>query len=183
DIHGFDMVYGLSMGGAIANIIYANELLKMNILIIDGGVYPDNLPYILNRLHVFQNTLEVKIVRRSKRIMKMVYPPDRWLYPWEDEDSYKESMDFLNRLTNDTIKNCFDSCSNYKLPATFPKNDTKIYLFYGELEKKDMAWSIKSFRKTYPQAIYREFPDTDHGELSTIKYKECIQIIDEIAKK
>ncbi|MDO5718990.1 MAG: alpha/beta hydrolase [Tissierellia bacterium] len=177
----FDIVYGLSMGGAIANLIYAYDRLKINTLIIDGGVSPYRLPYILTRLILMRDILGMKILRSSKKIMKMAFPPDRWLYPWEDEEeAYDESIRFMNRLSHDTIKNCFDSCNNYTMPDELPKNDTKIYLLYGELERKDMALDIKYFRKIYPKAIYEEFADTDHGELSTIKYKEFMKFISSI---
>ncbi|MDO5755283.1 MAG: alpha/beta hydrolase [Tissierellia bacterium] len=179
-IHDLDLVYGLSLGGSTANLIYAFDQLRIKYLVIDGGIAPYELPYFVTRLILFRDVLGIKMIRRNTKLIKMAFSPDRWLYPWEDETSYEETKSFLNKLSDDTIKNCFDSCNNYKMPDPLPVNDTKIYYLYGELEKKARAFDIDYFHKIYPQARFRAFHDMEHGELSTIQYEKFLSVIDEI---
>lgn len=184
DIVKFDLVYGFCMGGAIANLLYSYDQFKIDTLIIDAGISPYQLPHILTRLILLRDVLGIKMIRRSKKLVKIAFPPERWLYPWEkEEEVYSEIIAFLNRLTNETIRNCFDSTNNYNMPKDLPNNDTKIYYLYGELEKKQRDWDIKFFRKTYPQAIFKEFRNREHGELVVMGYKELVKFIDEIVKE
>ncbi|MDO5734783.1 MAG: alpha/beta hydrolase [Eubacteriales bacterium] len=182
NIEQLDLVYGLSLGGSVANLVYAYDRVKITTLVIDAGISPYDYPYFLTRLILLRDVLGVRMMRHSKLLVKLAFPPERWLYPWEDEDSYAETLVFMKRLSNKSIRNCFHSANNYEMPELMPKNDTKIYYIYGDLEAKSRAGDIKFFRKTYPQAEFREIPNREHGELVTIGYLDFIQLIDEITK-
>ncbi|MDO5714707.1 MAG: hypothetical protein Q4Q07_09775 [Tissierellia bacterium] len=184
EIVDFDLVYGFCMGGSMANLVYASNQLHIKTLIIDAGISPYELPHFLTRLILLRDVLGIKIVRSSKKLLKMVYSPDRWLYPWEEEEeAYDEIQNFMKKLSNETIRNGFDSTNNYKMPKTLPHNNTKMYYLYGDLEKKERAWDIDYFRKTYPQMSFKEMENREHGELVTIGYQECIKVIDEIVNQ
>ncbi|MDO5755284.1 MAG: hypothetical protein Q4P28_03530 [Tissierellia bacterium] len=166
----FDIIYGFCLGGSIANLIYASGKIATKTLIVDAGIMPYELPYFITRIILLRDVFGMKILRRSKTLIKTLFPPERWLPPGEgEEEYYDEIYKFLNHLSSDTIKNGFDSCNNYKIPDPLPVNDTKIYYLYGELEKKARAWDMDYFKKIYPDGKLMEIPDCEHGEFCMMK--------------
>lgn len=174
----FDIVYGLSMGGSMANLLYALDEFNINTVIMDGGITPYELPRILTRLILFRDVLMIRILRSSLSLIKKVFSEDRWLIPGEDsEEYYGEIKEYLNKISVETIRNSFDSCNNYDMPEKLPKNDTKFFYIYGEYERKDRDWDIKYIEKIYPNAVFKEIPDCEHGELCAVRPKQFLETI------
>ncbi|MDO5725903.1 MAG: hypothetical protein Q4P29_06370 [Tissierellia bacterium] len=183
EIFEFDTVYGLSMGGGIANLLYATDEFKIKNLIMDGGITPYQLPWILTRFILLRDIIGLWLLRRSKRILKAFFPSEHWILEGEDEDEYYDEIhEYLNTISFKTMVNCFDSCNNYSMPKNFPNNETKIYYIYGELEKKERAWDIDYIKKTYPKAAFKEIKNMEHGELSTIRPREFYETICKLTK-
>lgn len=181
NIDEFDTVYGLSMGGVISNLIYAYDRLKIKNLIIDGATCPYEYPKIITKSVLLMSYFVLRLLRMSKKVIKLVFPPKRWLMPGEDEaEFYDEIYTFLNNMKFESMKNSFDSTFNYSMPKTLPENDTKLYFFHGELEGGAKA-NAEFFQKTYPNLVVKEFHDSVHGELCMMKSKELFNALVEIS--
>lgn len=177
-IKDFDMVYGLSMGGAIANLIYAKDKFKIDILIIDESPTRVKMPNFLRPIYRLRNNLGLGILRKSKWIMKKAYPPEIWTQPGVDvEKDYQETHEFLNRLTFETMKNSYNSALDYEMPKTIPNNDTIIYYLCGEKNKNDMKQFIEEYEKLYPKLIFKIIEDAEHGEFCVMRPKEFSEFI------
>ncbi|MDO5700962.1 MAG: alpha/beta hydrolase [Bowdeniella nasicola] len=181
-IEEVDVVYGLSLGGAVAHLIHACDRLRIGTLVLDAAIAPYRLPRWLTRLILLRDLAGFALLRRSTTVMKLAFPPERWLYPWEDEDSYGESAAFLARLTGETVRRCFDSVNNYAVPGVLPRRETRLHYIYGDREARARASDIAYFREAYPEITVTAIPDRDHGELATIGYREFAGVLEGLAR-
>ncbi|MDO5734458.1 MAG: alpha/beta hydrolase [Eubacteriales bacterium] len=177
-IEKFELVYGLSMGGAIASLIYLADQLSIDNLIIDGTAEIEKSTPFLTKLNIWRCLLGIKLVRKSKTIMKLAFPKERWLWPGENEaEHYAEVFDFINQLSLETIDNSIITSLNLKLPDELPKNETRLFHIYGSREDRTNDWT-----KLYPSIKVREIPDCEHGELCIMKPHELVDLIEDLIK-
>ncbi|MFT8889202.1 MAG: alpha/beta hydrolase [Ethanoligenens sp.] len=167
EVHTITCLYGLSMGGGLALRFLADQRISVYQAIIDGGMTPYQLPWILTRFIALRDYLMVQIGRHSKRILAAAFPPEKFT---------PEGVDYifqiLRHMNAKTVWNVFDSCNNYSLPNPLPNMQTKLEYWYGEHEKKARAWDIVYVKQHYPNIRFREIPGVDHGEYCMMHQKE-----------
>ena len=121
-----DLLYGLSMGGGLVIRILADNRLNVKRAVIDAGITPYELPYLLTRAILVRDFLMVEWGKHSKKAISLAFPPDEYT---------EEGIDYIYRvmqhMTDRTIWRVFDSTDNYSMPALFPGIDTKIEYWYG----------------------------------------------------
>lgn len=159
-------IYGLSMGGGLVTHFLADHRVAVQKAIIDGGITPYQLPWVITLLIAVRDYLMVQLGRNSKRLLEMGFPPEK--YTQEGVDYMYQVM---QHMTPKTVWRVFESCNNYSMPEKLPEIPTEIEYWYGEKEKKDRGWDMDYVRKIYPWTRFREFPGMEHGEYS-IMYQQ-----------
>ena len=120
-----DAAYGCSLGGACLTRFLALGEIHVDRAIIDGGITPYPLPYLLRRLILARDVLSFKITANSRKILEAAFPPERFTPPGHDPVKEYDAMEaYLKTYSNRTIRNVFWSGNNYALPQTPAKNGT-----------------------------------------------------------
>lgn len=167
-------VCGLSMGGAIAIILFGNGILKIKHLVLDGApLVPSNA--LLNKIMTgFYTSIIHKSKARDPKTLgnfKRNFLPEKYL------DSYLRLAD---NMSDDSIKNMIDSIGQSKLAVTDNKHGTKILFLHGTksnelLSKKSAALT----KKHYPDAKVLCFKGYAHAELAIYKTEKWIEVVDD----
>lgn len=120
-----DAAYGCSLGGACLTCFLALGEIHVDRAIIDGGITPYPLPYLLRRLILARDVLSFKIAANSRKILEAAFPPERFTPPGHDPVKEYDAMEaYLKTYSNRTIRNVFWSGNNYALPQTPAKSGT-----------------------------------------------------------
>ncbi|MDO4355997.1 MAG: alpha/beta hydrolase [Clostridia bacterium] len=159
-IHG---LYGLSMGGSIALRLLANRKIQFDKAVIDAGITPYQLPWLLTRFIALRDFLMVELGKHSRKLLELAYPPEK--YGAEGLD-YMEQV--MKHMSARTIWRVFDSCNNYSMPKPIPALSTEIQYWYGSLEKKARAWDIDYVKEHFPQTRFVEISGLDHAEYALL---------------
>lgn len=159
-VHG---LYGLSMGGSVALRLLANNRIAFDKAVIDAGITPYQLPWLLTRFIALRDFLMVELGKHSRKLLELAYPPEK--YGAEGLD-YMEQV--MKHMSARTIWRVFDSCNNYSMPKPIPAVKTELQYWYGSLEKKARAWDIDYVKKNFPKAVFVEIPGLDHAEYALL---------------
>lgn len=163
-VHG---LYGLSMGGSMVIRLLADNKIQFDKAVIDAGITPYQLPWILTRFIAVRDFLMVELGKHSRRLLELAYPLEK--YGAEDLD-WMERM--LKHMSARTIWRVFDSCNNYSMPKPVPVPSTEIQYWYGSLEKKARAWDIDYVKKNFPGTKFVEIGGLDHAEYALLHPEE-----------
>mgnify|MGYP004461479491 FL=1 len=175
-----DAAYGCSLGGACLTRLLALGELPVDRAIIDGGITPYQLPYLLRKLRLAIDILGFKMVANSRRILEAAFPPERFTLPGHDpKKEYDAIAAYLKTYSHQTIRNVFWSGNNYALPHLPAPTDTKMAYWYGKDEKKERRGNIRFIRRYFPQAQLQMIPGMAHAELVMIHPKEFCRYAEE----
>ena len=168
-----DAAYGCSLGGACLTRFLALGEIPVGRAIVDGGITPYQMPYLLRRLHLAVDVLSFKMAANSRKILEAAFPPKRFTRPGRDSVKEYDAIEaYLKTYSDRTIRNIFWSGNNYALPETPAENGTKITYWYGADEEKDRKYNIRFIRRYFPQIQLRKFPNMAHAELVMIHPEE-----------
>ena len=171
-----DAAYGCSLGGACLTRFLVLGQIPVDRAIIDGGITPYPFPYLMRKLILARDVLAFRIVAKSRRVLEMAFPPERFTLPGRDPVEEYDAMEaYLKTYSDRTIRNVFWSGNNYALPETPAVGGTKIVYWYGEDEKKDRRGNIRFIRRYFPEIAFREFPKMAHAELVIVHPAEFCQ--------
>ena len=158
-INKIDLLYGFSMGGGIAIRILADNTLDIKSCVLDAGITPYELPWIITRMILVKDFLMIEWGKHSKTAVKWAFPPNRYSNAVV-EGGYRT----MRQMSAKTIWRVFDSTDNYSMPDKFPDIDTKIEYWCGEDEKKARKLDIEYVKKHIPNVRFRYFPNMEHGQ-------------------
>ena len=148
-----DAAYGCSLGGACLTRLLALGELPVKRAIIDGGVTPYQLTYLIRKLLLARDMLSFKLAANNRKILEAAFPPERFTLPGHDPKKEYDAIEaYLKTYSDQTIRNIFWSGNNYVLPKTPAKIGTKITYWYGDEEKKDRRSNIRFIKHYFPQA-------------------------------
>ena len=169
-----DLLYGLSMGGGIALRILADQCITFKNAIIDAGITPYELPWLLTRIILVKDFLMTEWGKHSKKALSFAFPA---------KDYTQEALDrmfhVLRHMSTKTIWRVYDSTDNYSMPEVFPRMDTVIEYWYGEKEEKDRRLDIRYMKTHVPQAHFRKLPGMKHGQYVVIQTDRFVSDIRE----
>lgn len=159
-VHG---LYGLSMGGSVALRLLADNKITFDKAVIDAGITPYQLPWIVTRFIALRDFLMVELGKHSRKLLELAYPPEKY---------GAKSLDFMQQVMKHmsarTIWRVFDSCNNYAMPRPVPAVRTEIQYWYGSLEKKARAWDIDYVKRNFPETAFVEISGLDHAEYALL---------------
>ena len=168
-----DAAYGCSLGGACLTRLLALNKIPVRRAIIDGGITPYQLPYLLRRLILARDVLSFKIAANNRKILETAFPPERFTLPGHDPVKEYDAIEaYLKTYSDRTIRNVFWSGNNYALPQTPAKSGTKITYWYGDDEKKDRRSNIRFIKRYFPQIRVHGIPKMAHAELVIVHPEE-----------
>ncbi len=174
--HGIDRLdaaYGCSLGGACLTRLLALGEIPVERAIIDAGITPYQMPLLLRRLACLRDFCGFRLIAKSRKILEVAYPPERWTLPGCDPvEEYDALMAYLRTYSKRTVRNIFWSANNYALPPEPVKTDCRMTYWYGEEEKKARRGNIRFIRTYYPRAQLCGIPKMDHAELVMLHPRE-----------
>ena len=168
-----DAAYGCSLGGACLTRLLALGEISVGRAIIDGGITPYQLPYLVRKLLLARDVLSFKIVANSRRVLEAAFPPERFTLPGRDAGKEYDAMErYLKTFSHRTIRNVFWSGNNYTLPKTPAAHGTKMTYWYGDDEKKERRDNIRFIKRYFPEIRIHGIPKMAHAELVLIHPEE-----------
>ena len=158
-------IYGCSMGGAVVTRFLADDHIKVRSAVIDGGITPYQLPWIVTRLIAVRDFLMVYMGKLGGiRLLEKAFTSDEYS---EDDLKYIEKV--LKFVSAKTIRRTFDSCNNYDMPKLIRTSCPHIEYWYAQTEARARKWDIAYIRKNFPNTRFRVFKEIGHGGLAALK--------------
>lgn len=158
-------IYGCSMGGSIIIRMLYNDRIRIHAAVIDGGITPYQLPWIVTRFIAVRDFLMIYAGKLGGiRLLEKAFATDDY-----SEEDLKYAADVLNTLSARTIWRTFDSCNNYALPGKYRNDHTRTEYWYSAAEEKERKWDIDFIKKQMPGTVFRRFDQLGHGGLAVLK--------------
>ena len=168
-----DAAYGCSLGGACLTRLLATGEIPVGRAIIDGGITPYQLPWLLRKCLLARDVLSFKAAAGNRDILEAAFPPERFTPAGHDpKKEYDEMEAYLQTFSDRTIRNAFWSANNYALPKVPAGTETKITYWYGDDEKKDRRANIRFIKRYFPRVRIHGIPKMAHAELVTVHPEE-----------
>ncbi len=165
DLSDLSCVYGCSMGGSAVIRLLTDRRIAIRTAVIDGGITPYQLPWILTRFIALRDFLMVYLGKLGGlRLLEKAFTSDEY-----SEEDLAYLADVLKFISAKTIWRTFDSCNNYIMPKEIMTDCPHIEYWYAQTEEKDRKWDIDYVRKHFPTAEFRVFQETGHGGLAVLK--------------
>ena len=172
-ISQLDGAYGCSMGGACLTRMLALGEMPIGRAIIDGGITPYQLPFLVRKLLLARDVLSFKMAANSRKVLEAAFPPERFTPAGHDPKKEYDAMEaYLKTFSDRTIRNIFWSANNYALPKCPAKTGAKITYWYGDDEKKDRRRDIRFIKRYFPQTRIHGIPKMAHAELVMVHPEE-----------
>jgi len=147
-------VYGSSLGGTIVLQILVNHKIEITKTILDSP-YASDYGILSSLATKIMTALSMKMISGESKIMRKMMGIEN-----------KESVNALmyTNISKETLKNCFYTSYNYKLPEGIGKIKTEIEFWYGSKESFPCKFA-KKLMKQLPNMTIRVFEGYGHGEL------------------
>lgn len=166
--HDYKMVsciYGCSMGGAVVVRFLSDNRVKVHSAVIDGGITPYQLPWIITRFIAIRDFLMIYIGKiGGVKLLEKAFSTDEY-----SENDLKYIAKVLKFMSVKTIWRTFESCNNYKMPEKVWTGCENIEYWYAELELKDRKWDIEYMKKHFQNTRFKMFENIGHGGLAALK--------------
>lgn len=158
-------VYGCSMGGSIALMVALEQMVKIKHCVMDGGITPYQLPWLVTRVIALKDYLMMMLGRAGGvALLEKAFATDDY-----SEEDLQYVADVLRHCSRKTLWRTFDSCNNYKVPKPVPKLDTQIHYWYTKGEERERKQDINYMKCQFPQTIFKELPELGHAGLALLK--------------
>ena len=167
------------MGGSVVTRFLADRKVIVNSAVIDGGITPYQLPWIVTRLIAVKDFLLIYIGKAGGlKLLQKAFSTDEY-----SEEDLQYIVKVLKHMSAKTIWRTFESCNNYAMPSPVTVDCEHIEYWYAKVEEKDRKGDIAYIKKNLPQTIFKVFEDIGHGGLAALKpelfAKELIRAMEE----
>ena len=158
-------IYGCSMGGSVVTRFLADRKVKVRSAVIDGGITPYQLPWIVTRLIAIKDFLLISMGKvGGLKILQKAFSTDDY-----SEEDLQYIAKVLKHMSAKTIWRTFESCNNYDMPNPVTVDCEHIEYWYAKTEEKDRKGDIAYIRQNLPQTVFKVFEDIGHGGLAALK--------------
>ena len=155
-------LYGCSMGGSIVTRILSDNRINLSAAVIDGGITPYQLPWIITRFIAIKDFLLIYTGKiGGAKLLEKAFSTDELT---EEDVNYAAKV--LKMISARTIWRTFESCNNYSMPEYIHTECRHIEYWAAEKEIKDRQWDVAYIRKHFPQTVFRKIKDVGHGGLA-----------------
>ena len=157
-------VYGCSMGGSVALMVALGQKVRIQHCVIDGGITPYQLPWIVTRFIALKDYLMMMIGRAGGvALLEKAFATD---------DYSKEDLQYVA----DVLRHC--SSILYSLQHQITVCVTRIFrrpqllhihYWYAKNEEKERKNDIAYIRRRLPQTEFEVLPELGHGGLVLLR--------------
>lgn len=169
-------VYGCSMGGSISLLVALGQKIPIKHCIMDGGITPYQLPWIVTRFIALKDYLMMMIGRTGGvGLLEKAFATDEYT-----KEDLQYVADVLRHCSSKTLWRTFESCNNYKVPANIPKPDTELHYWYSDGEEKERKQDIAYIRNKFPQTKFEVLPKLGHAGLVLLRPELFVEMIDRL---
>lgn len=166
-------VYGCSMGGAIVTRMLVDSNLEIEKAIIDGGITPYQLPWLVTRLIAIKDFLLISLGKfGGMKILEKAFSTNSL-----SKEDLEYAADVFQFVSYTTIWRTFDSCNNYSMPTNIHTTCPQIEYWYGDREEKERKWDIQYFKKNFPNTKFIKLKDVGHGGMAAYHPEEFVERI------
>ncbi len=175
--HGCELyaVCGLSMGGAIAYILWKNQKLRIRNLVMDGAPlvpYGELMRKIMTRQYLMLTRKSRKRDQRTLKNFKKAFLPEEYL------DSFLKIAD---HMSDQSIKNIVSALSRSQMKSGIPSEETNIVYIHGTranelLSKK----SARRLRRLYPKSLIICFKGDAHCQKAIYAPEAWLQAVESV---
>ena len=145
--------------------------LKVKNYILDGGITPYQLPWILTRFIVLRDFIMMAIGKLGgEKVIIRAFSSSEY----SDED-LKYVANIFRHCTYRTLWNTFDSCNNYRMPMEITHFDGNVFYWCAQKELKARALDIKYMKRFIPDTVFKVFSGMDHGDMALFYPKMMVQ--------
>ena len=168
-----DCIYGCSMGGAFIIKLLSNGVIHFNRAVIDGGITPYQLPWIVTRLILIRDFLMISIGKLGGvKLLEKAFATENLS---EEDIQYEAKV--LEMISYKTIWRTFDSTDNYSMPKIVTTDCPNIEYWYGDGEEKQRKWDIDYIRKVFPNTLFKKFDNAGHASLAPFQPDRFVEAI------
>lgn len=158
-------IYGCSMGGAVVTRFLADQNIKVNAAVIDGGITPYQLPWIATRFIAVRDFLMIYMGKLGGvKLLEKAFNTDDY-----SEEDLQYIAKVLRFVSAKTVWRTFESCNNYKMPKDIQTDCKTMEYWYAQSEKKARKWDIDYIRNHFSKAVFKEFENVGHGGLAALQ--------------
>lgn len=162
DFRKITCLYGCSMGGSIVTRILADNRLSIQSAVIDGGITPYQLPWIITRFIAIKDFLLIYTGKvGGAKLLEKAFSTDEL-----SEEDVLYAAKVLKMISARTIWRTFESCNNYSMPEDIHTDCRHIEYWIAEKEVKDRKEDVKYIKKHFPHTIFRKIKNVGHGGLA-----------------
>lgn len=170
-------IYGMSMGGVFASILWQHQNIKISKLIMESSPllgFENVMVSILTKQYL---TITHKAQAGDKKTVRGAVDS------MVTEDKLEIFMELLNHISDTTIKNYIKEIGKHKLPANINTPETEIYYLYGGKINEVLFKKVAKFiEKNYQNSNTICFKRKGHCEDALLKPQEHIKVINKILK-
>jgi hypothetical protein len=172
-------LYGCSMGGSIVTRMLADNVINIKNAVIDGGITPYRLPWIITRFIAIKDFIMIYIGKiGGAKLLEKAFSTDELS---EEDASYAAGV--LKMLSAKTIWRTFESCNNYSMPK-HPYTDCEhVEYWVAEKEIKDRRFDVAYIRKAFPYTVFRIIKDVGHGGLAPFNPEKFVRGIEKVCRR
>ncbi len=173
DCHEIACLYGCSMGGAVAARMLAENKVAIHSMVLDGGITPYQLPWIITRLIAVKDFGMISLGKIGGiRLLEKVFATDEY-----SKEDLQYVADIFKWISYKTIWRTFESCNNYQMPSDIHANCRNIQYWYGDKEKKERRPDLRYIRKYLPVTKFVCMKNLGHGGMMLQRPKESAKRI------
>lgn len=162
EIQKVECIYGCSMGGAIVAKLLSNNLIHFEHAVMDGGITPYQLPWLLTRFIALRDFIMISMGKLGGiKLLEKAFSTDEL-----SEDDIRYEAKVLDMISYRTIWRTFDSANNYAMPKRVVSDCPYIEYWFADAEEKDRKWDIAYIRKAFPDSRFVRYRNAGHGGLA-----------------
>jgi len=167
-------LYGCSMGGSIVIRMMANNRLKIRNAVMDGGITPYQLPWIVTRLIAVKDFLMIYIGKiGGAKLLEKAFAMDNL-----SKEDVEYAAKVLKMISAKTIWHTFDSCNNFSMPDDIHTDCEYMEYWVAEKEIKERKEDVDYVKKHFPKTVFKQIKDIGHGGLAPFSPERFVKGIE-----